>query len=152
MVIKTKYFGEVQINEEKVIKFESGIPGFENLHRFLFMTSPNPDSAFYWLQSIDDVNIVFTIVDIFRYLPDYNPIVEISSMEGLGEYGKIEEDIAIYNIANIPSNYKEMTINLKAPIVINLKTYKAKQIICNNEEYPIRFRIYDLFQQKEGND
>lgn len=151
MLIKTKYFGEVKVNEEKVINFECGIPGFENLHRFLFMTSPNPESSFYWLQSIDDIDIVFTLIDAFRFLPNYNPQVEISSMKDLGEFENLEEDIVIYNIANIPSNHIDMTVNLKAPIVINLKTYKAKQIICNSEEYPIKFRIYDLFQ-KEGSE
>ena len=52
-----------------------------------------------------------------------------------------EEDLLIYCIANIPNNIKDMTINLKAPIVININNNKADQVICNNEEYPIKYYV-----------
>lgn len=147
MVIKTRFFGEVEINEDKVITFESGIPGFENLHRFLFMTSPKEGSPFCWLQSIEDTDTVFTIMDVFRILPNYNPVVDVDSMKDLGEFQELEDDIAIYNITCIPKDFKETTVNLKAPIVINLNTNKAKQIICNNDEYPIKFKVYDIVKK-----
>lgn len=150
MVIKTRYFGEIEVDKNKIIKFENGILGFEHLQDYLFMTSPEEGNPFCWLQSIQDIDIVFTIIDIFKILPEYNPTVEITSMKDLGEFEKIEEDIAVYNIVKIPENYKDTTVNLKAPIVINLKTYKAKQIICNNEEYHVRFKIYDILQKAGG--
>ncbi len=140
MKIKTKFFGEVEIDESKVIMFKEGLPGFEDMKRFLFMTDEDEKSPFCWLQSIDDINIVFTLFNIFRVLPSYNPNVDIELLNKLGDIK--EENLEIYCIANIPNDIKEMTVNLKAPVVINLDNNSAKQIICNNEEYPIKYYIY----------
>ena len=140
MNIQTKFFGNIEIDENKVIKFEDGIPGFEDLKKFLFMTDEDANSPFCWLQSIEDVNIVFTLINIFKFIPDYNPNVD---MEILSKLGKIEEEnLAIYCIANIPKNIKDMTVNLKAPIIINLFNNNAKQIICNNDDYSIKYYVY----------
>lgn len=140
MKIKTKFFGEIDIDNKKVINFENGLPGFEYLKDFLFMTDEDEESHFCWLQSIEDIDIVFTLFDIFKFLPDYNPSVDTKSLDKLGD--SKEEDLLIYCIANIPSNIKDMTINLKAPIVININNNKADQVICNNEEYPIKYYVY----------
>lgn len=141
MKIKTKFFGEIQVDEDKIIKFEDGIPGFENLTKFLFMTDSDQNSPFCWIQSIEDVEIVFTLFDVFSILPNYNPSIEEAFLKSLGEFE--DEDLLIYSIANIPNNVKEMTLNLKAPIIINLKTNKAKQIICANEDYDIKYYVYN---------
>ena len=55
MKLKTRFFGEIEIDEKKVIDFEEGLPGFENLRKFLFMTDENEDAPFCWLQSIEDI-------------------------------------------------------------------------------------------------
>lgn len=140
MKIKTRFFGEVEIDSNKVIKFKDGIPGFENLKEFLFMTDEDDKNTFYWLQSIEDIDIVFTLFNVFNFMPEYNPNVEKDMLEDLGDFK--EEDLVVYCIATIPRDVKEMSINLKAPIVINLANNKAKQIICSNEEYSIKHYIY----------
>ena len=62
------------------------MPGFECLKNFLFMTDEDEESPFCWLQSIDDIDIVFTLFDIFKFLPDYNPSVDIKSLDKLGGF------------------------------------------------------------------
>ena len=152
MKLKTRFFGEIEIFNEKVINFEDGLPGVENLKKFLFMTDEDENSPFCWLQSIEDIDIVFTLFDIFKFLPEYNPIAEIESLNSLN-YDK-EEDLYIYCMATIPKDTKNISVNLKAPIIINTINNKAKQIICNNEEYPIKYYIYkemlNKHSQKKG--
>lgn len=140
MNIETRFFGQIEIDNDKIIHFKDGIPGFENLTKFLFMTDKDDNSPFCWLQSIEDVDIVFTIFDILTVFKDYEPMVEEEYLESLGQFAK--DDLAIYCIANISQNIEDMTINLKAPVVINLENRQAKQVICNNEEYPIKYYIY----------
>ena len=140
MKIKTRFFGEIEIDNNKIITFQDGLPGFEHLKNFLFMTDKDENSPFCWLQSIEDVDIVFTLFNVFNFLPNYNPNIEKDMLKDLEEFK--EEDFIIYCIATIPKDIKEITINLKAPVIINLANNKAKQIICNNEEYPIKYYIY----------
>ena len=150
MKIKTKFFGEIDINDDKVINFENGLPGFENLKKFSFMTDEDENSPFCWLQSIEDIDIVFTLFNVFKFLPDYNPSVEIESLDKLGNTE--EENLMIYCIAHIPNDIKNMTINLKAPVVINIDNNKANQFICNNEEYPIKYYIYKELLENRSNE
>lgn len=141
MNIKTRFFGEIEIDENKLIFFEEGIPGFPNLKKFLFMTDEDANSPFCWLQSIEDLDIVFTLFDIYSIKKDYNPIVSSDIINDIGKFK--EGDILIYAIANIPEDFKKISINLKAPIIINMNNNKAKQIILANEEYEIKTYIYN---------
>ncbi len=145
MKIKTRFFGEIEINENKLIFFEEGLPGFPQLKKFLFMTDEDENSPFCWLQSIEDLDIVFTLFDIYSIMEDYNPMVSSDIINCIGEFK--EGDILIYTIANIPEDIKKISVNLKAPIVININNNKAKQIISANEEYEIRTYIYDKLKR-----
>jgi flagellar assembly factor FliW len=147
VIVKSRNFGEIEIEDSKLITFEEGIPGFEELRKFVLVT--DDDGPFYWLQSAEDENIAFAMLDIFKYMPDYNPCVEDSLVEDIID--KDEKNIEIYNIAVIPENVEKMTVNLKAPVIINIKSMKGKQIISNNEEYPIKYYIYEEIKKlKEG--
>lgn len=146
MIIKTRFFGDVELDESKVITFEDGIPGFFDLKKFLLMTDEDEKSPFCWLQSIEEMNIVFTLFDVYSIIPNYNPVVSEEMLKDIGEFK--DEDILIYTIANIPEDLKEISINLKAPIIINMHNNKAKQIILENQDYQIRTYIYDKLKNK----
>lgn len=149
MKIKTRFFGEIDIDEKKIINFKEGLPGFENLNKFLFMTDNDENSPFCWLQSIEDIDIVFTLFDILKFLPDYEPVINIENLEKFGEFS--QEDLLIYCISSIPKDIKNMTINLKAPIIININNNEARQVICNNEDYPIKYYIYEKILNSRSN-
>lgn len=151
MKISTRHFGDVEIEESKIIVFEEGIPGFENLKKFVFMNDLEKDSPFYWLQSIEDVDITFTMMDVFKFLSDYAPEIDDDLLSSLGERDA-DEDIVLYNIVTVPSNnLEELSVNLRAPVLINLKTFKAKQIITENENYAIRYYIYKELKKDGDN-
>lgn len=141
MHLETRFFGNLEIDESKVIFFQEGIPGFEHLKKFLFMLDEVEDSPFCWLQSIEDIDIVFTLFDVFKYIKDYNPMVEEEFITSIGDFKK--GDLLIYTIANITKDIKKISINLKAPIIINMESNKAKQIISTNDDYPIKYYIYE---------
>ena len=72
---------------------------------------------------------------------EYNPTVEDELLKDLGEYN--ENAFLIFCVAVIPEDIKKMTINRKAPIIIHTDTKKARQIIVENEDYEIKYPIYE---------
>lgn len=148
MKIKTKYFGEIEVDENKVITFDDGLIGFGDLKKYLFMESDDAENPVCWLQSIDDVDITFSIIDVTRFIPDYSPVVSEEELAELGEAK--DEDLVFYNTIVIPKEIADMRVNLKAPIVINLNTLKAKQIISNDEKHIVKFYIYNELKKQKG--
>jgi flagellar assembly factor FliW len=138
MTIKTKYFGDKEVNEAGIITFNEGLPGFVDLRRFALMD--DPDGGFYWLQSLEDEETAFILVDMNLYRNDYQPVVDEAYLEGMGEFDA--DKFAVLNIANLQSDIKDITVNLRAPIVVNTELKLGRQIVCSNEEYSLRDKLF----------
>ena len=143
--LDTKHFGEISFDPDKVIAFPDGIPGFPNSTRYLLMSENADEELFFWLQSVDEGDVAFTLMDVYKVLPDYDPHVEEEEVLSLGEIS--DTPLLIYNIVVIPDYVKEMRVNLRAPVVMNLYTGLGKQVICTNDEYPIRFMIFEELER-----
>ena len=138
MVIKSKFFGEIVIDDKDFITFEEGIPGFADLHRFAVINDSNNEYISY-LQSIEEENVCFIIMPPIFVDKDYDIEISDSTVKKLG----IEkpEDVKLYAILTVPGTFKDTTANLKAPIVVNSKNNKGIQEILDDERYSIRHRI-----------
>ncbi len=150
MKVKTKWFGEVEIDDEKIIMFDSGLIGFEDYKRYaiVYDIEKNKDAMIMWLQSLDDVALALPIIRPELICEDYDPIVEDELIQTLGE-DIANADLLVLVIATVPPDLTRMTCNLKAPIIINAGTRKAIQLIADNEEYQVRFPIYDVLNKKK---
>ena len=150
MVIETKNFGDVEVDEKNIYEFEYGLPGFEDLRKFTIITddSGETEAPFCWLQSLESPEISFIMMDVYSIVPDYNPLVYDDDLESIGE---IEGDnLLIYNIVVIPQIVSKMSVNLKAPVVINLTTKKGRQVIVKNDDYQIKYYFYEELKKKNG--
>ena len=145
MVIDTERFGEVEISDEKVIKFPLGLPGFEELKKFVILEM-NESKPLYWLQSATNKHISLPVIIPFEFIDEY--IIDIRDYELSEIMIEDAKDLFILNVVVIPSDIKEMTTNLAAPIIINAAKGLGKQIIIDAKEMPIRFPIYDLIMTK----
>ena len=142
---QNQHFGEIEYDPEKVITFPTGLPGFPQCTKFLLMSEKESEDSFFWLQSLEEGEVVFTLMNVYKYLPDYNPQVE---EEELAELGEVTQDgLDIYNIAVVPEYARAMRVNLLAPVVINSKQGLGKQVVCTNEDYPIRFMIFEELER-----
>ncbi len=150
MVIETKNFGNITVDDNKIYTFENGLPGFEQLKKFVIVEqNNNEDNSFFrWLQSTEDPEISFIIMDVYKILPDYNPLVYDDDLNSLGDVS--DDSLLIYNIVVIPKTISRMSVNLKAPVVINLSTNKGMQMITKNEDYPIKYYFYEELKKKNG--
>ena len=137
MNIQTAFLGEVSIEETQIVNFEHGLPGFEEENQFIMI--PLEDSSVYQvLQSIKTQQIAFITVNPFAFT-NYSFDLDESTVHSLGI--KSEEDVAILSIVTVKEPFSDSTLNLKAPIVINTKSQKAKQTILENAEFPLRHPI-----------
>ena len=152
MLVKTKHFGDVELDESKVIIFEEGIMGLEGLTKYalIFDEEEGKEPTIYWLQSLEDPAIALPVVSPFIIKADYNPLVQQQLLEPLGEISEDGAGLFVLLTLTIPKEVKNITANLKAPFVINSDTQKGCQIIAENEDYDIKFRIYDILQEKNA--
>lgn len=147
MVINTRYFGQIDVDDQKIITFEDGLIGFESLKKFTLIYNNETESSgtITWLQSIEEPMVALPVLSPFYVMTDYNPIVEDEVLHGLGEL--TEENTAIFLTLTVPSDITKMTTNLKAPIIINADTKKGCQVIAENPEYVVKYNIYDVIQE-----
>lgn len=152
MKITTRVFGEIEIDESKIIRFPSGIIGFPEMTDFalVFDEEKGKDTPIRWLQSLQESGFAMPVMDPLLVAKDYNPEVEDDHLIPLGEM--TAEDTLVLVTVTVPKDLTKMSVNLQAPIIINAESKKATQIIVNSEKYPIKYYIYDILQKmkKEG--
>lgn len=137
MNIETKYHGQQQIDPQFILHFDKGLPGFPKENQFVLL--PLAESAFFILQSVTTAQIGFVIGDPFSFFPDYDFKLDESTVEQLGIIQG--EDVIVYTILTVEDPFERTTANLLAPVIINKKNNKGKQVILNNENYKTRHPI-----------
>jgi flagellar assembly factor FliW len=139
MIIKTSRFGEILVEEENVITFDSGLLAFEDLTRYVLFDI-NEDPNFKWLQSIDNPQVCFLLVDPFTIKEDYYVYLRDEQVEKLGILAP--EDVIVYTTVTVPkSGFKDATTNMIGPLIINWRIKKAKQIICETDNNIIKYPL-----------
>ncbi len=141
MEIMTKHFGNVDIDETKVITFEDGIFGFKEMKDFILLYDQGEEGgALVWLQAVKDPKTCLPLINPMMWFPDYAPEVEDDLIASIGQLDPKVLDI--FTVVVIPDKIEQMTTNLKAPILINRETKKGRQVIANDETYDIRHNLY----------
>ncbi len=145
MKMQTKHFGEIDIDPNNIIIFKEGLPGFEQIRKMIVINHPDEDTPFQWLQSVDEPQITFVIIDPRVFFNDYIVNISESDVAAL----KIEDpsDVLIFSLVVVPEEVTNMTANLKAPILINIKNNTGKQVVLEEERYPLK---YYILQQQTG--
>ena len=144
MTITTKLFGNVEVDEHRKITFVQGIIGFPELKDFLLIHDSESEGGIRWLQSVQEPAFAMPVIDPLVVMPDYNPCVEDDLLIPLGE--TTDDNILVLVTITVPHDLTKMTVNLKAPIIINGDTRKANQIITDEEKYLVKFPIYDILK------
>lgn len=149
MTITTKVFGEVNIDDNRIIHFPRGIIGFPELTDFAMLhDEDDKDDTIHWLQSLQEPAFAMPVMDPLLIKADYNPEVNDELLKPLGELHA--EELLVLVTVTVPSDLKKMTINLKGPIIINAGNRKACQVIIDGEEYKVKFPIYDILQARKA--
>lgn len=148
MVVNTRLFGEIDVQDDKIINIDKGIIGFPDMKLFtLVFDSEKEEKNIGWFQSLDETAFAMPVIDPKKILDDYNPTIEDELLKPLGEL--TPDNTYVLVTVKVPSNIEDMTINLKAPIIINTDTLIGGQIIVE-DDVEVRFPIYDILKKGAG--
>lgn len=148
MQITTRVFGEIAIDDDKIIHFPSGIIGFPELQDFaLIHDEEKGTDTIHWLQSLQEPAFAMPVMDPLIVCPDYNPEVDDELLANIGEIHP--DDLLVMVTVTVPKDIKKMTVNLKGPIVINASKRLATQVIVEGDNYQVKFPIYDILNKKK---
>ena len=140
MKITTKVFGEITIEDDRIIHFPSGIIGFPELTDFALIHDEEKGAgAIHWLQSIQEPAFAMPVMDPLIVCPDYNPEVDDELLKPIGEL--VPDEILVMVTVTIPSDLTRMTVNLRGPVIINALEKKACQVIVEGDAYPVKYPI-----------
>ncbi|WP_139491161.1 flagellar assembly protein FliW [Brevibacillus dissolubilis] len=126
--------------ELEKLYFEEGVPGFSNL-QFFQLLQEEPDSPFFVLQSIEEQTVSFWVINPFSFFREY----EFDLPEQAKSALRMKEDsnIGVVNMATLRAD-NQITVNLKAPIIINMDNRMAKQVILHDEKFDIRQPLFQI--------
>lgn len=148
MKAKTRLFGEIDIEEDKIIHLENGMIGFPDMQKFalIFDEEKGDKAKIMWLQSMDEPEMAFPVMRPELVMPEYNPTVNDEVLEPLGTM--TDENIFVVVTLTAVADVKKNSVNLKAPIIINTETRKGCQIIVE-DDYPVKYNIYKALKEKK---
>jgi len=134
MTIESPRFGRMAVSPEKIIDFPRGLPAFEDLRRFTLLHPEGEAPKYFILQSLDDVEIAFHITDPAPWGFSYQIKLsdEESALLGEGEPGDF-----VVVVMLISTDTGGVRANLKAPLVLNLKTRRGLQHIFSTLDYQL---------------
>ncbi len=146
ILIDTKPFGKIEVDEKQIIDFPDGIFGFEFEKKFVILDSKE-QSPFKWMQAYSESSLAFVIIQPADFMIKYELSVSPSDLETVKALKP--DDLLVFAIVTIPSDPSQMTANLQGPIIINPKEKIGKQAISLNDKYRVRHKILEEMKQAE---
>lgn len=139
MRFETPRWGAVEVEDEKVICFERGLPGFPDCTGFIIMDH-DKETPLKWLQCVNRPEVAFLVVEPEQIMASYEVEVPSAVLKLLGwEDEKAVRDVAVFVILNVGDG--DLTANLRAPVVVNIANRKAFQLILDDPEIPVRHPV-----------
>ena len=153
MKVETKWFGTTEVRQEQILTFENAIIGFEDWKKYTLIYDAEKgveESSIFWLQAIDEPTLALPIMDPTLVYEGYDPIVEDEIINTLGD-NIADATLLVVCTVTVPEKLENMTVNLKAPVIINMDTNRGVQLIADNDDYQVRYPIYDILNaEKDG--
>ena len=146
--VSTSRFGELEVDEKKIVHFKDGIPAFEDEHEFIILPYEE-DSPYYFMQSLRSPELAFLLTVPFLFFSDYTFEIDETTVKELDI--KNSDAVFYYSMITIPNgSIRYMTANLLAPIVLNGANMQAKQVVLEKSNYTTKHRLFPETAKKEG--
>lgn len=147
MRVETPRFGTIEVDDDKVIHFETGLAGFPDCATFIVMDHDR-DTPIKWLQCLDHPELAFVIVAPERVLPAFELEVPAPIVKKLGFPDDVPPaDVAVFVILNCEGD--QVTANLRAPVIVNVAKRLALQLIIDDPAVPLRHPVMTDTEKEE---
>ena len=128
MYVMTTRFGNVPIEQVDILRFDQGLIGMESCREWVLLADIT-NGSLAWLQSLDRPEVALAVVSPRRFVKDYQVRVSSRDIAPLGSTSmKSLQVLAILN-----RHDDTLTLNLKAPIVVNLENNRGRQVVAKND-------------------
>lgn len=140
VTVRSTLLGDLEVAPDHLISFPSGLLGFPECREFALLRGAR--DGLFWLQSTQYTTLAFVLVDPFTVEQGYSFDVSPRQIADLGAADP--SDIGLLAIVTLPeSRAQQPTVNLQGPLLINFRTRRAKQVVCQDCDYSVR-RPVDL--------
>ncbi|BBA71441.1 flagellar assembly protein FliW [Geobacter sulfurreducens] len=139
MNVTTTRFGEIAVEEAKIITLPDGMLGFSE-KRFVLLT-PQNITPFCWLQSVENPELAFVVVDTKECAPDY--AVKLTAEESEKLCVNDGDEVVLLAVVTMAADPFDITVNLQGPIALNPKRMLAKQIVLEGSRYVTKHPFFD---------
>lgn len=140
MQISTTRFGSVRIEADDILLFPNGLVGFEHARHWVLLADGENDWV-GWLQSISQAELAMPVVSPRRFVPDYQVRVSRRDIAPL----ELDELAKAYVLSLVSRDENQLTMNLKAPLIINLEHHLGRQVVTNDEQ-PLQLDLSPVAQ------
>lgn len=129
MILSTSRFGAVRLESDDIFLFANGLIGIEECRRWVLLADVN-NEAVGWLQSATHPDIALAVVSPRRFVPNYKvrlPAAQLASLE-------LDDMDRAFVLNVVAKNQGRLTVNLKAPLLINLDRRIGRQVVTSDEQ------------------
>ena len=142
MIIETSRFGPTEVDENRFIRMEMGVLGFPNEKDYALIQTAD-GSGFYWLQAVTRPDLAFVVCDPRLFVPDYRAPIKSEELEQIGLSDP--DGAQLFVIVNKVDDL--LVGNFQGPLVINMETRAAKQLVLSDKRYSTRHPLMRLPRQ-----
>jgi flagellar assembly factor FliW len=128
MNVETTRFGRLEIEHDDLLTFPAGLFGLEVCKHWVLLADAQND-ALGWLQSTSRPDVAVAVVSPRRFVPNYQVRVSRNELKPLALSEMRDAKVLVI----VGRNERSITLNLKAPLVINLKQRVGRQVVVNND-------------------
>lgn len=145
MKLETTRFGDVEIEQDRVITFPSGLLGFSSYTTFVLL-QPDEQGVFFWLQSVETPDLAFVVTDPAMWVADYRANIRKEQMEEMAL-----EDIEAAQVFVIVNKRDDvLSANLQGPLVVNVEKRLAMQLVLADKRWTTRHELLHVGDSSEA--
>ena len=138
MKIHTTRFASIEIEPDDILFFRNGLIGFEDCRHWVLLAD-SENSSIAWLQSMQHSDVALPVVSPRRFVTGYQVRLEPTDVDML-QLSEVEQ---AFVLSVVSRNEESLTLNLRAPLVINLDRRIGSQVITIDPQ-PMQYELAAL--------
>lgn len=139
MIIETSRFGQLEVDDARLITFSEGILGFPRQKEYALIQT-GEGSGFYWLQSVCTPDLAFVVCDPRLFVADYQVPVKLEELKRIDL--AVPDDAQVFVIVNKVGDL--LTGNFQGPLVVNVQNRSGRQLVLSDKRYSTRHPLMRL--------
>ena len=146
MRVKTKAYGELDVDERQLVSFPAGLLGFEQFKDYVLLDARQ--KPFFYLQYLDVAELAFILIDPFLFRSDYAVDVGDEELAGIGL--RSPEEVLVFAIVTVPGDGGGATANLMGPVIINKTNRRGMQAVLADPRWKVKHDIMAELAASKG--